>query len=216
MLTDHRQKKVLEWVKDYYKKNKPSPKNKQDALHDIDHSIRDLHWAKILCEKEGADPNIVFPAVLLHDIGIPKVGDELHAKEAAKMCKPILKECGYTDKEIKRIAETIMMHSTDDPQLDPSKTKEGMVIFDADKLDATGPVTLHRWFFEYQKIGLLHHEAARKILDHIEKWKKKYGDQIFFTKTAVEISKKRLKYIEDRCNEILNDVQELKDAYDLI
>ncbi len=210
VFTDNRQTKVLEKIKEWFKTNKPDP------LHDIDHSIRDAYWAKLLSEKEGADPNIVIPAAFLHDMAIPKVGDEFHARVGAKMCKPILRECGYTKKEIERISETILMHSTDDPQPKPPATIEGKVMFDADKLDAVGPITLHRWFFEYQRKGFLNHEVVRKILDHLEKWKKKYGNPPFYTETAKKICKERIKYIEKICKGILKDAEKFKEFYKLI
>ena len=164
MFTEPRQKQLFEKLKKYFKINK------SDYLHDIDHVLRVVFWAKLLSEKEKADLSIIIPAAILHDVGISKYGDEQHAIEGAKMCRPFLKGCGYSNEEIKRISETILMHSTDDPK--PPETIEGRVLFDADKLDATGPVALHRWFFEYAKRGYMHHEALNKILEHIQRWKK--------------------------------------------
>ncbi len=207
MFTDPRQKKVLEELKKHYSEHKP------DALHDIDHSLRDVHWAKILSKKEKADLTITIPATLLHDIAIPIVGDPTHAQIGSELCKPILKRCGYTENEIERIAHAILMHSTDDPNPKSPEAIEDRVVFDADKLDATGPAALHRWFFEYHKQGYLHHEAVKKILEHIQRWKKKYGDPPFYTKTARLIGKMRFKYTEKTCKEILKDLEKFKDFY---
>lgn len=207
MFTEPRQKELFEKVKAYFKANRP------DQLHDIDHTIRVVFWAKLLSEKENAVLSIAIPAAILHDIGIPKYGDKLHAREGARMCKPILKDCGYTKDEIEKIAEAISVHSTDDPN--PPKSLEGRVLFDADKLDATGPIALHRWFFEYAKKRHLHHEALKKILEHIQRWKKTYGDPPFFTKTGRQLGKDGLKYIEDKCKEILQDLNKFKDVYKL-
>ncbi len=128
------------------------------------------------------------------------------------MCKPLLKKCGYSQDEIERISGIIRTHSTDDP-LAP-ETIEGKVLFDADKLDATGPVALHRFFFEYQKRGFLHHDAARKTIEHINRWKQKYGSEIFFTKSARKIGKERIKYLTSKCQEILDDLEKFKDVYE--
>src|SRR3989344_2572963 len=111
MLTDKRQEKVLVWTKKYFQENKPSPKNKQDALHDIDHAIRVAYWAKVLAKKENGDDYILIPAAILHDIAIPKVGDPFHATVGSKMCLPVLKKSGYTTIEIKRISDSIKTHS---------------------------------------------------------------------------------------------------------
>jgi HD superfamily phosphodiesterase len=208
MFTEERQKHVFEKVRQYFKENK------SDYLHDIDHILRVIFWAKFLSDKEKANSSITIPAAILHDIGMPEHGDELHASKGAEMCRPILKDCGYSDDEIEKIAETISMHSTDDPN--PPKTLESRVLFDADKLDAGGPVGLHRWFFEYAKHGYLHHDALHKILQHIEKWRTKYGDPPFFTETGKQIGKERLEYIENQCKEILRDLEKFKELFKLI
>lgn len=210
MFTEPRQEQLFEKVKEYFRLNK------SDQVHDIDHVVRVVFWAKLLSEKENGNLSITIPAAILHDIGMPKYGDELHAREGVKMCRPFLKDCGYTDDEIEKIAETVSMHSTDDPKPEPPKTVEGQVLFDADKLDATGPVGLHRWFFEYAKKGYLHHGALKKILEHIQRWKKKYGDPPFYTKAGKRIGKDRFRYVEDKCREILKDLDRFKDLYRLL
>ncbi len=208
MFKEERQKQVFEKVKKYFEENK------SDYLHDIDHVIRVIYWATILSEKENGDLSIIMPAATLHDIARSKYGHTLHAREGAEMCKSFLKDCGYNPQEIKRISETILMHSRADPG--PPKTIEAQVLFDADKLDATGPVALYRFFFEFAKKGYLHHKALEKSLALIEKWKEEYGDPPFLTKSGKEIGKERLKYIEDKCKEILQDLEQFKDFYNLL
>lgn len=203
--TEPRQKKLFEDVKKYYNTHK------FDYLHQFDHTVRVLWWIKFLSLKEKADLSITIPAAILHDIAIPTVGDEKHARAGAKLCKPFLKKCDYSKDEIERIAETISMHSQDDPK--PPKTIEAKVMFDADKLDAVGPIALHRWFFDYAKEGYKNHEAVKKTIEHINKWKKIYGNPPFFTKTAKKISVKGLRYIEKICNEILKDSKKFKEIY---
>ncbi len=208
MLDEPRQRQLFEKVKEYFKENK------SDQLHDIDHIIRVVYWANVLSEKENAKSSIVIPSAILHDVGMPKYGDEEHAQKGPLIAKPMLEDCGYKNDEIELISQTITMHSTDDPK--PPDTIEGRVLFDADKLDATGPIALHRWFFEYSKRGYLHHDAISKTLEHIQKWKDKYGDPPFFTDTGKQIGGERFKYIEEQCKLILHDLEKFKDLYKLI
>ena len=100
------------------------------------------------------------------------------------------------------------MHSTDDPK--SPTTIFARVLFDADKLDATGPCGLHRWFFEYAKKGYNHHDSVLKIQEHIKWWKANYGDIPFFTPTAKKLGKGRIGYIETRCKEILADMDKIE------
>ncbi|MBI3052058.1 HD domain-containing protein [Candidatus Woesearchaeota archaeon] len=60
----------MQLSKNYFAKNKPNPKNKQDSHYDIDHALRVAYWAEIISEQEKADKTITIPAALLHDIGI--------------------------------------------------------------------------------------------------------------------------------------------------
>jgi len=195
--TESRQKVLFEFSKKYYKTHK------FDYLHQFDHILRVIWWTRFLSLKERADPSITIPAAILHDIALSTFGDKLHAKAGSKMCKPILKKFSYNETEIEKISETISMHSTDDPR--PPKTIEARVLFDSDKLDATGPIGLHRWFFEYARYGYKNYKAVQKSLECLSEWKKKYGNPPFFTKTAKKISIGRIRYIERIFKEIIAD-----------
>lgn len=209
MFTEPRQEILFGMMKDYFEKNRP------DEIHDIDHIVRVMYWTELVSEKEGADLSITIPAAILHDIAIPEHGDEMHAREGARMCVPFLKKCGYSGEEIKRISDTISMHSTDDPK--PPETLESRVLFDGDKMDAAGPVGLHRWILSYTiRKRSMHHEVLENILRHIDKWKKRYGDPPFFTKTGKELGGPGMKYIEDTCKEILRDMEKFSEFYKLI
>ena len=211
MFIEDRQKKLFKEVKEYFEKNK------SDQLHEIDHIIRVIYWTKFLSEKEEANLSITIPAAILHDVAIPKHGDETHAKMGADMCKPFLKKYDYDNKEIEIISKVILAHSTDDPNQSKTMTLEEKILFDADKLDAAGPVAYYRWILEYiPKKDILQHEAANKILEHLQRWRKKYGEQIFFTETARKIGKERIKYIENRCKDVLEDLKKFKEAYKLL
>jgi len=205
MFDEPRQKMLFEKVKKYFEVNKP------DCLHNIDHIIRVVFWAKLLSQEENADSSITIPAAILHDIAIPKYGDANHAKKGAEMCRPFLKECGYSEEEIEKIAEAISMHSVDDPR--KPETLEACVLFDADKLDATGPAALYRWLAAYAKAGLMQHEALQRMLGEIQKLKKNYCGMPFFTRTGKQIGKKRFEYLEEKCREILKDLERFKEAY---
>jgi uncharacterized protein len=203
---DPRQKRLLLKAKEYYAKNHP------DYAHGFDHTARVVYWAKMLCKKEGADCNIVIPAAILHDVGIPRAGDEGHARKGTEMCREFLNE--YDEREIEEIALAIRQHSTDDP-VDEGETRtvEGNILFDADKLDCLGTACFYRWMFQYQKQGKLVHECARLTLEHVERWRKRYGGEIFFTDAARKIARERLRRTEGLCEEILEETEQFKGIY---
>ena len=94
---DVKQKKLFLMAKKYFKENK------SDYLHDFDHTLRVISWIKLLSEKENANLTITIPSAILHDIGMPKYGDEKHASLGAKLAKPMLKTSGYSNAEIEQI-----------------------------------------------------------------------------------------------------------------
>ena len=199
MFTETRQKKLFEMVKKYLRKNKP------DQVHDIDHIARVIYWTKLITKTEKADMSITLPAAILHDIAIPKYGDDLHARMGAKMCKPFLRKYGYKENEIKRISETIGMHSTDDPN--PPKTIESRVLFDADKMDATGPSGIRTWIIQYTKHDVPLKEALEKMLALVARAKKRFGNSLFLTKTGRRIGGPRLAYTDRVIREMVKDLR---------
>lgn len=194
--TEVRQEKLLKLVKDYYKKNK------FDSIHQIDHIERVLFWVIVISKQEKANISIMIPAAIVHDIALSKYGNKLHAKKGEIFCKSFLRISGYRPEEIKKISETVRLHSTDDPSR--KRTLEGNVLFDADKMDAIGSVGIFRHAFDNK--GIQFTEIGNNILEWFEK-KEKHGS-IFFTKTGKELGKPRTKYIKEtfvKLNKELNE-----------
>lgn len=202
-LTEKRQEKLLRLVWRHYQDHK------FDFAHDFDHVLRVLYWVIKIGKREKADLSILIPAALLHDIALYKVSDNSHAKEGEKLCVPFLKKCGYSKEEIKRIGSVIRQHSTDDLFLG-KKNREGKILYDADKLDATGPASLYRWFFEFQRLGYGSFDIPFISLQHIKRIERKFGKGGFYTRTARRIAKERLKYTKRILREIAKDLEKFK------
>lgn len=121
-----------------------------DSVHDFAHVLRVLRLAERLAEMEGADPDIVRTAALLHDIsrsedeeaGVEAEAETDHALVAAREARRIL---GDADPAfVDAVAHAIEAHrfrNAVEPQ-----TVEAKVLFDADKLDAIGAVGVARSF----------------------------------------------------------------------
>jgi uncharacterized protein len=123
-----------------------------DAVHDFDHVLRVLTLAERLAGEEGADPEIVRTAALLHDVarghrdgsGTPR-GDRLavdHAQVGAEMARELL--AGQSPQRIEAVAHAIAAHRF---RTGPApQTPEARVLHDADKLDAIGAIGVARAF----------------------------------------------------------------------
>jgi uncharacterized protein len=197
---DPRQKKLLKKARKLY------AHPKMDQAHQLDHIKRVLYWIVKIAKKEKGNLNILIPAALLHDIAIPEDNSK-HAVLGAIKAKPILKQAGYSKKEIEEITKTIELHSQDDPSM-KKRTKDGNILWDADKLDCTGQIAFQRW-------TRLHptetpQQIAKRILEKYKFLRKTYGKDIFYTKTAKNLAKPRIKKLETLCKQIIKDCKKFE------
>ncbi|MGC9332950.1 MAG: HD domain-containing protein [Anaerolineae bacterium] len=115
-----------------------------DAIHDFDHVLRVLALAQRLARTEGADPEIVRTAALLHDIarGQESEASADHAQLGAEIARRLL--AGHPEEKVEAVAHAIASHrfrTGPEPE-----TPEAKVLHDADKLDAIGAIGVARAF----------------------------------------------------------------------
>ncbi len=120
---------------------------KNDSAHDFNHVMRVYKNAQKLCKKEKANEKLVLSAVLLHDIiSYPKSDprSKLSSIKSAQEAKKILKNLGYSSKELRIISDAIRDHSFSRGKT--PQTLEGKILQDADRLDAIGAIGIARVF----------------------------------------------------------------------
>ena len=84
----------------YEKKIEEAEKDREFCRHDIKH-----------CIDVPLDRELVYGAALLHDIGRAESCAD-HRQRGAKLCVPILMECGYSKEEAEEIASVIKSHGS--------------------------------------------------------------------------------------------------------
>jgi HD superfamily phosphodiesterase len=172
-------------------------------LNDI-HARICYHYALKLMEKEGGDPAIVLPAILLHDVGYSSIPDDelqnsfgpiiekpelrrLHETEGAKLAEKILKKVAYPNELIGEIQAIIDGHDTRDEAL----SLNDKIAKDADKL---WRYNYEGFKIDFERFNLKASEWFDYLIDHIPTW--------FFTETASKLasqeSKKLEKILEER------------------
>lgn len=131
--------------------------NHDDCGHGFDHVERVYETAKKLLKEENANEDIVLAAALLHDADDYKLfGQE--AADNLTNAKRIMNECNVSNEMQEKICEVInnMGYSKSLAGIRP-KTIEGMIVSDADMLDAIGSNglirTLNYAFARCQKYG---------------------------------------------------------------
>jgi uncharacterized protein len=117
-----------------------------DPAHDGLHIYRVLNMAlEIASHEAGVDMEILLAACLLHDIGRERQFANpalCHAREGAQMAYVWLIEQGWPEDKAAHIRDCIATHRFrgDNPPASP----EAKILFDADKLDATGAMAIAR------------------------------------------------------------------------
>jgi len=116
-----------------------------EVAHDQQHVRRVYGWCIRLSPEAGADADLAGAAGLVHDlVRVPKhlaarpLGGELSAHAA----RGLLPDAGYSTSEVATIVDAVATHSWS-RGLSP-RSPEGMVLQDADRLDAIGVIGVLR------------------------------------------------------------------------
>jgi len=96
-----------------------------------EHTLRVRSLALSLAAAEGADPDVVEPAALLHDIA--KAEGREHATIGAEQAVPLLRDVSLPESLVEQIRYAIATHSGDNTREHPA---ENRVLGDADLIDA--------------------------------------------------------------------------------
>lgn len=127
------------------------------SAHDMEHVMRVYKLCLELAKDEAdVDLDVLKAAALLHDIArvredSVKDGKIDHAILGAKMAEKILKDLGYSKEKIEKIKHCIEAHRLRS-SVKP-RTKEAIILYDADKLDVLGAIGIARCFALGGKYG---------------------------------------------------------------
>lgn len=134
--------KIIKEVKNYVE----NAMSGDSTGHDWWHSWRVWKMAKAIAKKEGGDLFIIELAALLHDIADWKFhgGD---TKASSRKAETLLKELGVDAATIRHISHIVDNVSYKGAGVaNKIRTKEGMIVQDADRLDAIGAMGIARSF----------------------------------------------------------------------
>jgi len=167
-----------------------------DTAHDFDHALRVLALATRIGQAEGANMDILQPAVLLHDIARTEqttTGVD-HAVAGAQRARQIL--AGNPPNLIEAVCHAIETHRFRTGN--PPQTLEAKILYDADKLDSIGAVGVARAFAYSGQFNrplwrddpAAEHTAAQEFKVKLARVKDK-----LFTPTAQKIAEQRHLYM---------------------
>jgi HD superfamily phosphohydrolase YqeK len=147
-----RETRLLETARPYLLQGRPN---------DWEHTLRALEFGKTLLAEEGGDPEIVIPALILHDIGWSRVSKKdffqapilekkdtpsarAHMEQGALLAGEILQEFEIPDEKMGKIL-AIIAHHDQREFIQSQGLLEAVLVFEADRLDRFGPESLSRY-----------------------------------------------------------------------
>lgn len=139
---------------------------KAESSHDWWHVLRVWRNAVLIGKREKADMFVVELAALLHDISDWKLegGDEA---KGPRMAREWLQSIGVDEKSVSHITEIIVDISFKGTGKEKKmQTREGMVVQDADRLDAIGAIGIGRAFAFGGHVGRPLYEPGRPPTVH--------------------------------------------------
>ncbi|MBI5017616.1 MAG: HD domain-containing protein [Deltaproteobacteria bacterium] len=162
--------------------------------HNEAHTVISHGFALRLLAEETGDPDVVRPAILLHDVGWSRVPEDrqlsafgpsptdpeltrVHEREGAAMAAEILRTLGCPETLVGEVAEIVAGHDTRLESLGPSDA----LVKDADKLFR---LSGEGFPIDCGRFGLDPDEHLRWLEERVDRW--------FFTETAKRIALEEL------------------------
>ena len=126
-----------------------------DSAHDKEHVYRVLYTALDIAGSEReADREVLISACLLHDIGRREQFEDPrldHAAVGAEKAQRFLTAHGFEEGMARRVAACIRTHRFRADR--PPESLEARILFDADKLEATGALGIARTLLYTGRVG---------------------------------------------------------------
>ncbi len=203
------------------------------CAHNFEHVMRVYNLSIYLAKGEKIDMEVLKISALLHDIARrkednDKTGDIDHAILGAEMAENILKKINYSQDKINSVKHCVTTHRFRTGN--KPKTKEAMILFDADKLDVLGAIGIARCYMfagqqkqaifsetpidEYIKNNLFNGEINGRIKDNSKhasniefQIKLQYIPNKLYTSKAKIIGKEKVKYMKTFFNQLEKEIK---------
>lgn len=116
-----------------------------DPIHDFDHVMRVTTLGWHLAKAEGADPEVVRTAALLHDVPVAGTARADHHVAAAEQASAFLAARGVSAATVEHVVDCIKEHRFRS-RGSGRNSLEAKCLYDADKIDVLGAIGIVRTF----------------------------------------------------------------------
>ena len=196
-----------------------------DSAHDKDHIYRVLYNAlDIAATEQNVDYDVLICACLLHDIGRKEQFENpklCHAMVGGDRAYQLLIDHHFEDSFAEKVKHCIQTHRY--RQNNPPQSLEAKILFDSDKIDATGALGIARTLFYKGTVGepLYSVLPNGRVSDGTDDEKPSFFQEYkfkleklydrFYTNRGNEIAKERQQTAISFYNDMLREV---RDSYD--
>lgn len=125
----------------------------RDLAHDGEHLQRVYRWSLRLAEEAPADPDLAGAAALVHDLDDTPKNSPLRARSSersAELARPLLHDTGYDHADVEKVVTAVALSSWSRSATPIDRL--GLVLQEADRLDAIGAIGVARVFATHQAI----------------------------------------------------------------
>jgi HD superfamily phosphodiesterase len=169
-----------------------------DTRDNLEHTLEAFDFALKLLQAEGGDPDVVLPAIILHDVGWKSIPEDLqvtafgpgekdgdlnkvHEKEGVRIAVDILTKVNYPPHLIEEIAEIISGHDSRKEAI----SKNDAIVKDSDKL----------WRYSEHAVGVNSRRFEMTRRQNVDRLKRKL-DEWFLTETGKSTALEQLRLRE--------------------
>ena len=168
--------------------------------HGADHTMRVYHNTQMILEKSpGADSFVSLLAALLHDADDHKLFNTEHNLNA----RSFMEQKGLTLETIEEVCRTINSVSFSHNRGKRLETLEGMIVQDADRLDAIGAIGIARTFAYGGKVGRPLSDSIKHFYDKLLLLKDELN-----TDAAIDMAQKRHEFMHGFLEEYYSETSQ--------
>jgi len=205
-LEDTAAKSEQEWVRRF----------PRTAEHRWRHTLNVLRNAEKILAGEGADDDVadvVRVAAVLHDVSLFVCDHSVHGRVSADIAEDYLRQQGYPDEFVARVAQAIEEHGTDFGPLPPEEqgalfSWEGKVLVEADILDKLGASAIADGLLYLGKQGKLSHECRAALAEGPIMERAAFFKDYLWTETGKRLAEERFGFFVEFLDQLAEEVVE--------
>jgi HD superfamily phosphodiesterase len=222
MLTDEQFRHLCTFVRQYLEETAARSEQEwvrhfpRTAEHRWRHTLNVLRNAEeILAGEVAADDvaDVVRVAAVLHDVSMFICDHSIHGRVSADIAEKYLREQGYPEEFVDRVARAIAEHGTDFGPLPPEEqgalfSWEGRVVVEADILDKLGASAIASGLLYLGNQEKLAHECRTALVEGLTMRRAAFFKDYLWTETSKRLAEERFGFFVQFLEQLADEVVE--------